>query len=346
MGSDDTLFGTFVDGFQGFSGVRVAGAGRNQEIIVGFLNVDQGFVKHLVALLEELADGVKVGGEAEGCRVCAFAVFSFTFSEELLEPLAEIAEVGLEGFEDFQGFALVLQGDAADGVIHQRAVPVRGACDFCGASQHGEDVVAGCCDRQEADCGQDRVSAADVVGHHEGCVAVFVRFFAQGTFLRISDDVDAVFGLDAVFSVELVLQDGVGQQRLNGGSGLGNDAEADIFFFHAADDAFQIGRTHVETGEHDFRAVFLAAVESVDDCFCAQVGAAYTNDDEQVALAANFLGCIEDTVEDLGVKLEGQVYPTRVFGFSGSQVVEPLAGRGLEGLFLTDIYICSCNVDL
>ena len=75
---------------------------RNQDIMRRVLDSYHRLVEHLIALLQELPDAVKVPSEEEARRVSALSVFSLGLPEKLLEPLVEVPEVVLEEFEHLE----------------------------------------------------------------------------------------------------------------------------------------------------------------------------------------------------------------------------------------------------
>lgn len=162
------------------------------------------------------------------------------------------------------------------------------------------DVKAGNGDGQQAYDAQHGKAAADVLGDIEAGEAVLGYVPAQGAVVVAGHHVDAVFGLlFAVLGEHLLLQDGVGQQGLQGGAGLGDDAQAGGLLLHGGDHLFQVGAGHVVAGEHHVGTAGLVAVEGVDDGPGAQVGAADADNDKERALAGDVVGAFLDLVQFL-----------------------------------------------
>lgn len=76
--------GAAVDLLQHLAGKGCTGAGGDHEVALGALVLDHRLVEDLMALLQELSDGVQIPGEAQAGGECALAVLALGLAHQLL----------------------------------------------------------------------------------------------------------------------------------------------------------------------------------------------------------------------------------------------------------------------
>ena len=160
----------------------------NLEAVVD-VDVHNGFEHDSGAFLNELTDGVEVGGIDCAGGIETLAVFAFGFAEELFPPFAGHGESGIVRGEDLNALALSVE-DVTDCRIFETAVGENVAVleilvSLCRACEHFFDISAGNGDGEETYGSQNGVSAADVVSDHEAFVAVSISLRAESALLCV-----------------------------------------------------------------------------------------------------------------------------------------------------------------
>ena len=121
---------------------------------------------------------MQVGGEDDGCREDTLLILTLRLAVELLEPLVHQGESGLVADEDLGGLALVVEHVADRGVFIAIVLVQIGigklVLRVLRALHQRVDIRARYRDRQETDCGQNTVAAADVIRNDEGLIALAV----------------------------------------------------------------------------------------------------------------------------------------------------------------------------
>ncbi len=121
---------------------------------------------------------MQVGGEDDGRREDALLILTLRFAVELLEPLVHQGERRLVRNEDLGGLALVVEHIADRGVFVAIVLVQIGigklVLRVLSALHQRVDIGAGYRDRQKTDCGQNTVTAADVIRYDKGLVALAV----------------------------------------------------------------------------------------------------------------------------------------------------------------------------
>ena len=158
-------------------------------------------------------------------------VLALGFIEQLLEPFAEHDERRLVIYHDLHGFALEQQQITQCRIA--RAV-VQGALRIFlagggSACHHRVNVQTGCSHRQQTDRREHRETAADVIRHNKGLVALVIRQLFERAALLIRRGEDALARpLLAVFAFAQLFQLAEGDGRLGGRARLRDDVDAEI----------------------------------------------------------------------------------------------------------------------
>ena len=158
-------------------------------------------------------------------------VLALGLIEQLLEPFAEHDERRLVVYHDLHGFALEQQQIAQCRIA--RAV-VQGAMRIFlagggSARHHRVNVQTGCSHRQQTDRREHRETAADVIRHNKGLVALVIRQLFERAALLIRRGEDALARpLLAVFDFAQLFQLAEGDGRLGGRARLRDDVDAEI----------------------------------------------------------------------------------------------------------------------
>ena len=325
MGQNGALHGLFVDHAhvlvcQEVQAVQVLLIVLDEQVLRGLVDVNHGLEHHTGTFLYELAHGVQIGGENNAGGHEALVVLAFALAEQLLVPLVHHGEVGLVSGQQLNSLALAVQDVAGGSVLV--AVVIRSAIGVLrtgiGSALHQSvDVTAGAGDGQQTHSGEHRVTAAHVVGYHEGGPAFFVGLLLQGAAAAVGSGVDALGGAFlAVTLFQVFLEDPEGQRRLGGGAGLGDHVHADLLALTAGQDVLQVGGRNGVACEEDLRSLLAGAVvhlalDGLDGGAGTQIGAADTDHHQHVGIRADLLGRGLDAGELLLVVIYGQVHPAQ-----------------------------------
>ena len=352
MSQHGAVHGLLVHVLHGLAGgevqaVHVGGIVGHSDVAGGLFYPQNG-LKHIAgAVLNELAEGVQVGGEVAGDREQALAVLALGLCHQLLVPLAELGQSGLIVGQNFHGLALHQHDEADSGILHgvvgeQVGVVVL----FTGGTVAVHDLVnvhAAGSHGQQAHCGQAGEPSAGGVGHHEGLIALGHGHAAQRALLGIGGGVDALLGtLFAVLLLQLLLEDAESNSGLGGGAGLGDDVDGEVTVADDLEQAVHIGGADVVACEVDLNAAVALGelvVEGAADKFQAGAGAqirtADTDGDQNLGLRLNLLSSSLDALELAGSKLGG-----------GSVQVQPAQEVAAGALFAHQIGISGVHQEL
>ena len=122
MGLEDALEGALLDEGEGLpckvvETVEVVLVPGDREVFLRLFKVKDRLEEDLGAFLDELPEGVEVGGEAGGGGEEGLPFLALAFAEELLPPLGELDEGREIGAEELDLLALLVEVVTADGVL-------------------------------------------------------------------------------------------------------------------------------------------------------------------------------------------------------------------------------------
>ena len=323
MRDERALIGFLVDILHGLSGeiveaVDVVVGMLDGDLAARFADGDDGFEHDARAVLNELSDGVQIGGEVGRGDEQALVVLALGFIEQLLEPFTEHDERRLVIDHDLHGFALEQQQITQRrilGAVVVGAIGIFLAGGGC-TSHYRINIQSGGSHRQQADRREHGKTAADVIRHDKGFVALVVRQLFERAALLIGRGEDALSGALAAVALfaqlfQLAERDG----GLGGGAGFRDDVDAEIAVADDADDVVQVGGRQVVACKVDLRyagrtgLVVKLAVDELDRGTRAQIRAADADDDEHIAGLLDLRGGLLDAGELLTVVVHRQVEP-------------------------------------
>ena len=242
------------------------------------------------AVLDVLAHGVQVGVIFHAGGVNAQPLLALALAVELLPPLGHHTEARLIAGEDLHGFAAAVQGLTGGGVlpagvflraqIHVRQGFFRGA-------DHRAHILSGRGKGKKAHGGENAVAPAHVVGNHEALPACGIGGGFESASPRVGGGKDPLRGfLLAVFADQKILENAETHGRLQSGTGFGDHVDAEIPVAQALESvAYGQGRKP-RAGEQQFDSVTFAA-EEIPCGARSEIGSAYANHDQRVALGAD-----------------------------------------------------------
>ena len=222
--------------FQEIQAVHVFRIVADEEILLRLIKQNNRFKQGTAALLDVLAHGVKIRGEDNGSREQALVVFALALTEELLPPLVHHGEGRLIADKNFNLLALAVK-DIADRSIAIAVILLQirvGKILLCltRTGHESRDIGAGNGDRQEADCRQNRITAADFIRHDESFIAFLGGQLLERALGLVCCAVNAASGaLFAVFLFQHFAQHTERNGRLRGGAGLGDHVDRHITAF-------------------------------------------------------------------------------------------------------------------
>ena len=241
MGQQGALHGPVPDEVQGLARqevqpVAVRLVRRDCQLSVGGTQAHHGLKHQALALLDVLAHGVEVRGELHAGGEEALALLALALAEELLPPLRHEPERRVIAGQELNGPARPVQLVPDGGVP-----PGRAPEGSLGAGLHhlrrslhqGGDIHPGHGNGQQAHGGQHAVSAAHVVGDHEGLPSLAVRQGLQGATGLVRGGVDPLPGaLPAVLLLQGLPEEAEGHGGLSSGARLGNHVDGEIHIRH------------------------------------------------------------------------------------------------------------------
>ncbi len=290
MGHQGALVGLGVDKLDGLAGQVVEAV----DVFIGFfdehfgaglVHPDHGFKEVAGAVLDELADGVQVGGEIGGGGEDALLVLPFAFGVELLEPFAHHGEGGFVVHQNFGVLALavenIAQGSILIGGVEFHGIGLAGNAGFLSALHHFFDIDAGSSDGKQTHSRQHGEAAAHIIRNHKGFIAFGIAQVLQCTPGLVGGGIDAALGTFlAILFFQHLLEKTEGDGGFGGGAGLGDNVDGEIPVADDLHDIVQVGRRNVVAGEIDFRnalfpdAVIHLALAEFDGGAGAQIGTA------------------------------------------------------------------------
>ncbi len=301
-----------------------------------FLDVDvnHGFEHHARTLLDELTDGVQIGGIYGAGGIETLAVLALGLAEELLPPFAGQRKSGIVDRKNLNALTCAQEKvtdcrvleTAVGKYVAFRKIVVR----LCRACEHLLDVNAGNRDGKQTDGRKNGETAADVVSDHEAFVAVRIRLLAERAARLIGGGENSLGGAFlAVFLDQKITEYAECDCGLGGGTRLGNDVDADILILADIEDILKVSGADILSDEIDIGGIllFIVVIVAVDefDCgACAELRAADTDYDQHVAHTADLFCRLLDLGSFLAVIVLGKLDP--------AEKIVALAGLVAEGL--------------
>ena len=327
VGHQGALIGLGVDELHGLAGqvvqaVDVLGSLLDDGLGAGVVHPQHGLKQVAGAVLNELADGVQVGGEVGCGGEDALVILALALGVELLEPLAHHGQRGLVVDQDLGALALAIEDVAQrrvlEGGVGGHVAALADLARVLSALHHGLDVHAGCGDGQQTHGGQHGEASANVIRNHEGLIALRVGQRLQCAARLVGGGVDAALRtLLAVLLLQQLLEDAEGDGGLGGGAGLGDDVHGEVALADDLHHVVEVGRGDVVAHEVDLgdaglaNAVVHLALAELDGCARAQVGAADADDNQHVAVALDLLRSRLDAGELFLVVVHRQIEPAQ-----------------------------------
>ena len=262
---------------------------------------------------------MQVGGEDAGSGHQALLVLALALAEQLLVPLVHHGEVRLKAGQGLHTLALAVQDVAGHGVTVSVVVDAALAELLQAVSSALHQLVninAGAGDGQQANSGQDRVAAADVIGNDEGGPALLSSQLLEGAFGTVGRGVDALVGfLNTNGILQQLAQDAESQRGLGSRTGLGDDIDGETLALGELDDVVQGGGRDRVAAEVDLRAVgSLVVVQALDGLHYStgtQIRTADTSDEQHIGIRTDLLCGLFDAGELFLVISNRQVKPTQ-----------------------------------
>ena len=272
------------------------------------------------AILNELPDGVQVGGEIRCRRENALVVLALALGEQLLEPLAGHHQRRLVVHQNLDVLALAIEDVAQRGVLVggvgvQRAL-LAAFARVRRALHHRGNVDACRRNRQKTHRRQHGEASADVIRHDEGLVALNIRQILQRTARLVGRGVNAALrALCAILFFQHLLEHAESNRGFGRRAGLGDNVDGEVTVADNLHHVIDIGRRNVVAHEVDFRdALFTHAVvhlplAELNGRARAEVRAADADDNQHIAVALNFLRRLLDAGKLFLVVIHGKVEP-------------------------------------
>ena len=331
---------------------------RHDHLLVVGIEAHHGLEHQALALLDVLAHGVQVGGEVNARGEETLVVLALALAVELLPPLRHEAERRLKAGEQFRLLAGAVKCAADRGILPRGVGEIVGAAELHhvgGAAHKLVDVDTGDGDGQQAHSGQHTVAAADIVGHHEGLIALGVREALERAAGAVGGGVDALrrFRL-AVLLLQQLLEEAERDRRLGGRAGLGDDVHGEVHILDEVVDLLRRGggkavAHEVDVGRVLFLEVVVRGAETLDHAACTEIRAADADDDQRLGIALDLLRRLFDAGELVLIVRLGQLDPADEIVALAAAVLQPvrrllqlaaqlgLIGAGEEGYRLGNV---------
>ena len=207
----------------------------------------------------------------------------------------------------------------------------------------------------KADGGEHAESAANIVGHHKGLVALRVREALERAARAVGRGVDALCRARlAVLFLKQRLEEAEGDRRLSGRAGLGDDVHREIHVLHQLVDLLERRGGEPVADEVDVWGVLLFEVvvrgaKAFHNAARSEVGPANADDHQRAGVGLDLLRSLFYARELVAVILLGQGDPAEEVIALSAAVLQPfcrllkrgakrvLAGLGEEGSSLGNV---------
>ena len=262
---------------------------------------------------------MQIGGEDAGGRHQALLILALALAEELLVPLIHHGEVRLKAGQCLHALALAVQDVAGHGVAVSVIVGAELAkllAAVCSALHQLININASTGDGQQTHSRQNGITAADIIGNHEGGPALLGGQLLQRALGTVGGGINALVGfLYADGILQQLAQHAEGQCRLGGGAGLGDNVDGEALALRQLDDIIQRGGADGIAAEVNLQAVIGLVVElaldSLNHSAGAQIGAADTGHQQHVGVGTNLLCSFFDAGKFFLIISNRQVKPTQ-----------------------------------
>ena len=139
---------------------------------------------------------MKIGGEHYGCRENTLSVFTLTLAVELLPPLVKHKHIWLVANENLGIFTLSEKDITDNGVSYSRVIIKIKAYKLLHSSLRAKhkrvNINARASDGKKTYRGENRKSAAYVIGNNEGLVTRFIGELLESSARLVGGDEDSV----------------------------------------------------------------------------------------------------------------------------------------------------------
>ena len=274
----------------------------------GLFKADNGFHEGAGAILNILTHGVKVGVIFNGCGIDANGVLAFAFAVKLLPPFCEETESGLIAGENFNVLASAIKMLSCGGVLPCRVLGRaygKSAHFFNGAVENGFNVYACNGHGKKANCGKNAETSANIVGNGEHFIALVLGDAVENALGGVGGDENAALScIAAILALQKCLGNAEAKSGLQGAAGLAYNVNGEISVTQNGDKL--VDGVGGEGGAHEVNfgfaadAVVAGSLEQLDSSACAQIAAAYANNQQNIALFLDFISCCQNGLE-LGI---------------------------------------------
>ena len=329
MSKNGTVHRALVDKIYALAGqivqaIQINRLGADDDLLSGGLHIDHRLKHNSGAVLNELAHGVKIGGEIYTCREQTLLVLSFTLAEELLPPLRYVVYCGLIVCKNLNALALAEQNITKccvlQCVILLKIILQSTFSSACSTGHQLIDVRTADCDGQQTYCGKNRETSSHIIRNDKGLVAFLGSQILQASLCLVGRRINSLGS--ALFPV-LLLQDlleyAEGDCRLGSGTGLGDHIDGEISVAHYIHQVLQIGRADGITAEIDLgslslilgKAVVEAVAQKLDGSSGTKIRTSDTNHKQNLGIALNLLRCSLNSGKLFFVVIDGKIDPSQ-----------------------------------
>ena len=305
---------------QEIQAVEVVCAFFNVQIALRLFDIHHRLEHDARAVLHELAHGMQIGGKNNAGGEQALLVLALALAEKLFVPLVHHREVRLIASHQFHALSLAVQDIARRSIAvalilraaHSQFLPC-----FGGARHQRVDVAARGGDGQQAYSRQHRIAAAHIVRHNECFVALVCGKFFQRAARLVRCGVNTAFrSVLTVLFLQQGLEDAERQRRLGRGAGFGNDVHGNVLAFAGIQHALQVGGAdgiaHIKNLRRSLAGVVVKrSLQRFNGGAGAQIAAADSDDDENVAVGLNLCRSLFDAGEFFFIIIHRQIHPAQ-----------------------------------
>ena len=317
---------------------------------------DDRFLQHPSSLLHILPHRVKVRCQINGSRENARLVLALGLAVELLPPLCHKPERRLVGSEDFHMLAGVREHLAVHGVLRLDALHAAGErflALLCRALHQLFNVDAADRDGKKTDRRQDRISAADIVGHDEGLIAFLGCKRLERALCLVGRGVDPLArAFLAVLLFQHLFKNAERNRRLGRRAGLRDDVHGEITIADHGNDLRQrVGGNavarEINIGRRFLQHIIVGAAQQFNHRARAEIAAADADDDERPGIGLDFLCRLLNAGELLLVVVHGQVDPADEIASRARAVFQHVDGalRLLHKAALRQKFLCAASIN-
>ncbi len=262
---------------------------------------------------------MQVGREICRNREHALVLLALAFRKQLFVPFPKGGQVRLIVRQYFNAFALLVEQVAQSGILvadiffHLRLSEQLHR--FCRALHDPVDIHARNSHCQQAHRCQHSKTSADIIGDDEGFIALRIAHLLERAPCLVGRGKNTLCRLvPAIFLFQHLLKDTESDGRLCRRTGFGNDVYRKIPVAQNSKNIVEVCRTDVIPNEIDVRRIFFLFIikwclNKVQGCSRTKVGTADTNNNQNLAVCADFFRSLFNTGEFLFVVGFWQVDP-------------------------------------